>query len=166
MIEYFTAIFATTHGGHIMESLVYKNNTTAGHRTKADRENYFTADNLIDAYLKGHRDGCKVFVDLQNIFNQLKSSSVAISDFYNNSLKDNGCYSMFMKIIMDKTYFIVAIDKDVYFNEERSNAIYSGAIDIMKKNPDVSISIMPCDSDENINRVSLRADNYIELTAN
>ena len=78
----------------------------------------FTADNLIDAYLKGHRDGCKMVVDLQSIFGLIKRSSAAISDFYNHSLKENGCYSVFMKI-QDKTYFIAAIDKDVYFDENK-----------------------------------------------
>lgn len=122
----------------------------------------FTADNLIDAYLKGHQDGCKMIVDLKSIFSLIQSSSAAISDFYNNSLKENGCYSVFMKIL-DKTYFIAAIDKDVYFDERKGREIYSCAIDIMRRNPGISISIMPCDSDESINRISLKADNYIEL---
>lgn len=125
-------------------------------------DGHFTADNLIDAYLKGHQDGCKMVVDLKSIFSLIQSSSAAISDFYNNSLKENGCYSVFMKI-MDKTYFIAAIDKEVYFDERKSRDIYSCAIDIMRKNPGISISIMPCDGDESINRVSLKADNYIEL---
>lgn len=122
----------------------------------------FTANNLIDAYLKGHQDGCKMIVDLQNILSLLKHSSQAISDFYNNSLKDNGCFSIFMKIL-DKTYFIAAVDKNVYFDEHRSNSIYSCAINIMRENPDISISIMPCENDNSINRISLKADNYIEL---
>lgn len=122
----------------------------------------FTADNLIDAYLKGHRDGCKMVVDLQSIFGLIKRSSAAISDFYNHSLKENGCYSVFMKI-QDKTYFIAAIDKDVYFDENKSREIYACAINIMQENPDISISIMPCEDNESINRVSLKADNYIEL---
>ena len=125
-------------------------------------DGHFTADNLIDAYLKGHHDGCKMVFDLQSIFGLLKRSSVAISDFYNHCLKENGCYSLFMKIL-DKTYFLAAIDKDVYFNEEKSRAIYSCALDIMRKNPDIAISLMPCDGDNSINRVSLKADNFIEL---
>ena len=65
--------------------------------------------------------------------------------------------------IQDKTYFIAAIDKDVYFDENKSREIYACAINIMQKNPDISISIMPCEDNESINRVSLKADNYIEL---
>lgn len=122
----------------------------------------FTADNLIDAYLKGHKDGCKMSLDIANILDLIKQSTTAINDFYNNSLKKNGCYSLFMKI-MDKTYFIAAIDKAIYFDEEKSRAIYSSAINIMRDNPGISISIMPCDSDSSINRISLKADNYIEL---
>lgn len=125
-------------------------------------DGHFTADNLIDAYLKGHNDDCKIASDLASVFDLLRQSTAAINDFYNNSLKQNGCYSLFMKI-MDKTYFIAAIDKDVYFNEERSKDIYSTAIKIMQTNPGISISIMPCDNDSDINRISLKADNYIEL---
>ena len=76
-------------------------------------DGHFTADNLIDAYIRGHKDGCKISLDIASILDLIKQSTTAIN--------------------------------------------------IMRENPGISISIMPCDSDSSINRISLKADNYIEL---
>lgn len=127
-------------------------------------ENSFTADNLIDAWIKGYEQGGGNAVQQQFEFVKLfQLSSDVIKTFYHEILESNMCFSVFMKMIPDRAYFITAIDTKLYFDDEKCRPIYEESARITRDYPQISISFMPCDSRETINRVSLFADNYVEI---
>lgn len=129
-------------------------------------ENRFSADNVIDAYLKGHDEGSgsNLSVQFGDSLQILRNSLVAASDYFNNYLTDDDCISLFFKPhFPNKVSFLFAINENIYFNEERRKELYTTSSKYMQDKPYVYFSFMPCKDKASINEYSIKADNYIEI---
>ena len=146
-----------------MNTIKIGNQTGTCHKSSTLFDGYFTADNLIDAYVKGLESYGNLPHSLSTAYNLLKKSGPIIRKFYDDHLKENKCFSIFMRLIVDKVDFIIALEDNIYFDENKCRPLYATASTLMIENRDISISFMPCKNESEINRMGLKADNYIEI---
>lgn len=123
----------------------------------------FTADYVISAYEKGVKAGCGVDVDLKVMSETLSNALDIFFKFYKNILSENGCESIFVKLIRYNAYFVVAINEAVYFDDEKSDKLYDESCAITRQNPSISFSFMPVRGKEDINEVALNNDFYVKI---
>jgi hypothetical protein len=126
-------------------------------------DNCYTANDLIDAYKKGQQSHEMLVDGMMYVGDLIKRSCEIIKSFYDSSLRGKGCISIFMRIILDHTDFVIAIDKDLYFNEDYCRSLYKSAYDITREEPQIMISFIPAENAEDINEKSLAADTYIKI---
>lgn len=93
----------------------------------------------------------------------IKESYFVIKDLYDSTLKENGCFSIFMQVVLDKVNVIAVIDEDVFFDDTKSRFLYKKASSVTQYNKQISISFMPCQNDCDINKSALLYDNYFEI---
>lgn len=129
-------------------------------------ENRFSADYVIDAYLKGHNDGSGLNLSqiITESLQKLKDSIDIVNKFYEENLTEDICISLFLKTSFpDKIYYLFAISEDAYFDSKIRKQLYDSSSNSMKNNPFIYMSFMPCKSKSCINKNSIKADNYIEI---
>lgn len=137
--------------------------TLACHKASPLLDGCFTANELIDAYMKGQQSISQITPNLTTMYNLLKDTCSIIKDFYESNLKENGCFSIFMRMILDNVSIIAVIDENVFFDEKISRELYQSASNISRNNKQIAISFMPCREEKDINRAALLADNYFEI---
>ncbi|MDD2953273.1 MAG: hypothetical protein PHC95_08930 [Parabacteroides sp.] len=144
------------------------NKTTTHHSyqtgmTSPLMDNCYTANDLIDAYKKGEQSHAMIADGMIYMGDLMKRSCEIIKTFYDANLRGKGCASIFMRIILDHTDFVIAIDKDLYFNEDYCRSLYKSAYDITRAEPQIMISFIPVEKACDINEESLAADTYIKI---
>ncbi|WP_459187288.1 hypothetical protein ACGE0T_14255 [Parabacteroides sp. APC149_11_2_Y6] len=123
----------------------------------------FTADELIDAYTRGQQSISQLPSILMSSLNLFKEASSVIKNFYEDNLRGKGCFSIFVRMVLDKISIIAVIDEDLFFDDAKSRMLYKSASDVTRKNKQISISFMACQKEEDINKDALLADNYFEI---
>lgn len=85
-----------------------------------------------------------------------------ITNFITNYIK-SGYVSVFMRDTSGDVDFIIAIDKDLYFDDNKCKPLYDKSAEITRQNIHISISFMPCGSYDSIHSDRLKADGYVEI---
>lgn len=123
----------------------------------------FTANEMIDAYMRGQQSISQMPPTITAIYSLLKEACSIIKDLYDSTLKENGCFSIFIQMVLDKVNVIAVIDEDTFFDDKKSRFLYKKASDVTRNNKQISISYMPCREDGDINKAALLCDNYFEI---
>lgn len=125
----------------------------------------FTVDDIINAYEKGCDDGLAVYLKKmrKDLKSNLQGTLPVMEKFFNSiNLEKEHCKLMLLRLAdINKFNFIIAIDKDVFFNDQLCRPIYEQSFDVRKKNPNLDISFMPFNGSLNIE--SLNSDNFIAI---
>lgn len=125
----------------------------------------YTVDDIINAYQKGCDTGFAISLNKmkKELRNRLNEVLPIIQQFY-NSINENAsaCKLIFLKLAgINKFDFIVALDKDLFYNDDFCRPIYESSFDISDKYRNVGISFMPYSND--LNYESLKSDNFIAV---
>lgn len=144
-----------------------KNKSSVNTKTSLDvpvyNEPTFTVDNMIEAWEKGVKDGCGIEITLKTVKGVLLMASGIINDFYENTLKDNGCISVYIRPKIQSAEFIIAINDGVYFDDLKARVLYEKSFEITRNTPNVSFSFIPANSESDIDDVALNNDYYIRI---
>lgn len=125
----------------------------------------YTVDDIINAYEKGCDDGLSVYLKKmrKELKSNLQNTLPIMEEFFNSiNLEKEDCKLMLLRLADTNRFnFIIAIDKDVFFNDQLCRPIYEKSFDIRRQNPNLDISFMPLNGSLNIE--SLNSDNFIAI---
>lgn len=125
----------------------------------------YTVDDIINAYEKGYDDGFAAYLRKmrKELKSNLQNTLPIMEDFFNSiNLEKEHCKLMLLRLAdINRFNFIIAIDKDVFFNDQLCQPIYEKSFDVRKQNPNLDISFMPFNGSLNIE--SLNSDNFIAI---
>ncbi|OAV67603.1 hypothetical protein Barb4_02398 [Bacteroidales bacterium Barb4] len=125
----------------------------------------YTANDMIGAWEKGYKDGYENILGNISKITELANSALRVmQEFHANVLAKNGCRGIFLKMLPQSAHFIIALDSNIYFDDDICRPIYNDAAEITRQTLFISISFMPCTTDDSIDRVALENDYYIEIT--
>jgi len=128
------------------------------------RSQEFTVDDIIDAYEKECMKGISVYSKKmrKDIRMNLQSALPVIEEFFDSINGDAKRKIMFIRLSnRNKFDLIVAIDEDVFFNDEVCKPIYLKSFELRKKHQNINISFIPCGN--NLNIEILNFDNFIPI---
>lgn len=125
----------------------------------------YTVDDIINAYEKGCDDGLATYLRKmrKDLKSNLQNTLPIMENFFNSiNLEKEHCKLMLLRLAdINKFNFIIAIDKDVFFDDQLCRPIYEKSFDVRKQNPNLDISFMPFNGSLNIE--SLNSDNFIAI---
>lgn len=141
-----------------------RNLNTWGDLTTAENRSY-TVDDMIDAYEKGCDEGLATYFRKmrKELKTNLQNTLPIIEEFFNSINLDNkSCKLMLLRLAnINKFDFIIAIDRDVFFNDDLCRPIYEQSFELRRKNSNLNISFMPFNG--HLNKESLYSDNFIAI---
>lgn len=125
----------------------------------------FTVDDIIVAYEKGCDVGFNVSIQKmrKELRSRLNEVLPLMQNFY-DSINENTsiCKLMFLKLIgINKFDFIIALDKESYYNDEFCRPVYDSSFKLSEENNGIAISFMPYS--DSFNYDSLKSDNFIAV---
>lgn len=128
-----------------------------------NKDYFFSADQMIEAYEKGCSDGFSIQINKMRtefIANLKEATNKAVS-FFNTINADNEiCMSIYLRVTDTNQFdLLFTIDKEIFFNPKVSRAVYAKSFEFEKQNPSLSISFLP--NLENINLNRLSSDRYL-----
>lgn len=140
-------------------------NTSHWFTLSDNRSHNFGVDDIINAYEKGCDDGYATYLKKtrSELKKNLQNSIKLLEDFFNEiNTEVNNCNLMLLRLCdINKFDFIVALDNDVFYDDEKSKPIYKKSFDIRRLNSNIGISFMPNNGSLNIE--SLYSDNFIAI---
>jgi hypothetical protein len=131
-------------------------------------EKTFTADNMIKAYEKGKLDGLNEYPEkIKDSLNKnIRETVPALEKFYNRIPYSAGRFMMLRISAINYFQIIVALSKDVFFDDDKCRPIYKDSFAVCKELENVSIGFIPYDGEESVNMESLIADNFLFVYGN
>jgi len=124
---------------------------------------FYSADQMIDAYQKGCRDGFSQYVKKMRkeiTSNITKATAIAEEFMQLINIDNNICTSIYLRVIdINQFDLLFAIKEDIFFDTSKSRPFYKKSIEFENKNPNVSINFLPDLQGINTNR--LMADDYL-----
>jgi hypothetical protein len=131
--------------------------------TERSKKENFSADDIIDAYESGKKDGINYYTTTfkKELKSNLQKAIKTIEDFYKKSLDGKSHFVMLR--ISSINYFdvIAALDRDIYFNDDKCKPIYEESFSLSRSNRNINISFIPSSGKESVNLESLIADDYL-----
>jgi selenocysteine lyase/cysteine desulfurase len=140
-----------------------KNSSTRRWGLTASPEKAFTADDMLDAYEQGKLAGINHYSEQlkENLLRNLNKALPEVERFYNSLPADTKQFMMLQIASINYFQVIVAISKEVFFDDEKCRPIYESSFEVSKRYDNINISFIPYQDKESINLESLIADNYL-----
>jgi hypothetical protein len=131
-------------------------------------EKTFTADNMIKAYERGKLDGKNEYPEkIKDTLNKnIKETVPVLEKFYNQIPHDAGRFMMLQITSINYFQIVVALSKDVFFDDDKCRPIYKDSFEVCKELENINISFIPYNGEGSINFESLMADNYLFVYGN